>query len=97
MCAIDTSPACQVIQRVVEELILIYVIHVLDNVVPDILERNYIDERVVLGNYLCLGRTKIKVQPARSSLNRLDDRLGAGVRLDVSPIEGGDGLFSTKH
>lgn len=79
MCTIDTSPTCQVIQRVVEELILIHRVHVLDDIVPDLFERDRINERMVLDNDLCLCRAKIKMQSAGHSLDRRNDSLRTGI------------------
>lgn len=80
-----------------KKLILIHRVHILDNIVPDLLERDRINERMVLDNDLCLGWTKIKMQSARPALNGRNDGLRTGIRVDVIPIERGRSLLSAIH
>lgn len=71
-----------------EELILIHVIHLLDDVVPDILEGNHIDKRMVINNNLLSCRAEIEMQGAGSTLDRCDDSFRIRIRIRVCPVEG---------
>lgn len=71
-----------------EELILIHFVHLLDDVVPDILEGNHIDEWMVINNNLLSRRAEIEMQGPGSTLDRCDDSFRIGIRIRVSPVEG---------
>lgn len=97
VCPSDTSPASQVIERVVKKLILVDVVHVLDDVVPDILKGDYINERVMVYNDLLPRWPQVKMHCARHTLDRCDDSLRARICLCIVPIKGRDSVVRAVH
>jgi hypothetical protein len=97
VCSSDASPASQVIERVVKELILVNIVHVLDDVISDILKGDHINERVMVYNDLLPRWPQVKMHCARHALDRCDDSLRVRICLRVVPIKGRDSVFRAVH
>lgn len=93
----DTTPTRHVVQRVVEELVLVNLISIYDEIVTKVLERNRIHVRMVVGHDLSPRRPEVKVQATKTSLNRTD-KVGTFLEsVNVRAVKGGDGVLGAVH